>query len=149
MNCGKAGKLIAERTGDGALPFSLRLHLFFCPTCAGEARRMGAALEALRSAPLPAAPDFVGSVMGAVRLLPAHEPAPVSYRDWIIVGSIILGAITLSPLSSSLGWIKRAFGSGFLLPLNLVLGLLIAGYCALFIGTHMDEISEKMKLRHD
>jgi hypothetical protein len=42
--------------------------------------------------------------------------------------------------------VQTTFGADFLLPLNLVLGLLLAGYCALFIGTHLEEFSAKWRL---
>lgn len=149
MNCEQAGKRIAEKTGDGDLPIGVRIHLFRCPSCAAEAKRMGAAVRSMRRDFLPAAPDFSLAVMNAIRAIPKPKTDPVSFRDWAIVGAVILAALGLSPMTASFKWIKTAFGSGFTLPLNIVLGLLIAGYCALFIGTHLDEIAERVNLRHD
>lgn len=149
MNCERAGELIERRTGDGPLPFSLRLHIFRCPSCAAEAKRMKAAVLVLKGM-LPRLPaDFSDAVANALRGAPGLEAAPVSFRNWVIVGATMLAATGLSPLGADFGWIKTVFGSGFLLPLNIVLGLILTGYCALFIGTHLTEFADRLKLKHD
>lgn len=148
MTCEKARNLIAENVADHRLPFGARLHLHGCPVCALEAARMTTAIDMLRSS-LPArAPDLSSSIMAKVRLEPKPDYIPVRFRDWLIVGGTLLAAVGFSPLGSTFVWLKENFGIGFLLPLNIVLGLGLAAYCALFIGTHLDEFSKKLNLKH-
>jgi len=94
MNCERAGELIERRTGDGPLPFSLRLHIFRCPSCAAEAKRMKAAVLVLKGM-LPRLPaDFSDAVANALRGAPGLEAAPVSVRSWVIVGAPMLAAVS-------------------------------------------------------
>ncbi len=149
MNCERARTFIERAAGDGRQPLRLRLHLLRCASCAAEAERMDRALRALKGCYPPLSLDFSQSIMHAIRGAPRLEAAPVSFRSWLAVGITLLAATGLAPLGGTFGWVKTAFGSNFLLPLNIVLGLSLAGYCALFIGTHLDEIAEKLKLKHD
>ncbi|MFA6504734.1 MAG: hypothetical protein WCT14_01480 [Treponemataceae bacterium] len=149
MTCEHAGKSIAKRTGDGRLPMFVRLHIQRCPACLVEAKRMEDAIRTMRRDFLPRSPDFSAIVMSAIRLTPGLETTPVSFRNWLFVGIMLLAATGLSPLGAAFEWVKSTFGTGFLVPLNIVLGLMLAGYCALFIGTHLDEFSERLNLKHD
>ena len=149
MNCERTDRLISGKAGDGSLPLGARFHLLRCPSCAAAAAKMDAALRSLREDALPSAPDFSDPIMRAIRLLPRPEVDPVSFRDWAIGGAVIFAALGIAPLNASFKWVKTAFGSDFMLPLNIVMGLLIAGYCALFIGTHLKQLTEKANLRHD
>ena len=149
MTCEKASEYVAKKAGDGGYPPLVRLHLIRCRRCAGEAARMEDSIRMMRRDFLPPSPDFSAAVMSAIRGTPLLEAAPVSFRNWLLVGMTLLAASALSPLGSAFEWVKKSFGTGFLLPLNIVLGLTLAGYCAFFIGTHMKELSERLKLKSD
>lgn len=147
MNCDSAMDRILSADADGRLPFPVKLHLLFCPRCAAEARRLSGALSVLKIGALPSALDLSERIMRAVaEESTGQEREHVSFRNWITVGSMIVGAMVLSPLGADFGWIERSFGTGFLLPVNIVLGLVLALYCALFIGTHLSEFSERFNL---
>lgn len=149
MTCERALRMIDERSGDGRLPLTLRLHLTRCPSCAAEAKRLEKGLLSLRGDFRFRSPDFSDAVMSAIRGAPIPAPEPVSFRNWLVVGVVLLAATGLSPLGAAFEWVKSSFGTGFLVPLNIVLGLMLAGYCALFIGTHLDEFSQRLKPKHD
>lgn len=146
MNCDRAMERILSADADGRLSLSTRLHLLCCPQCAAEARRLRKALIFMKSAFLPAAPDLSGRILEVVSALEPRPAAPVSFKKWITVGMSIIAAMVLSPLGADYGWVQKSFGTGFLLPINLILGFILAVYCALFIGTHLREISHRFNL---
>lgn len=147
MNCDRAMDRILSADADGRLPLPVKLHLLFCPRCAAEARRLDVALALMKTA-LPPTPTDLGE---RIRAAVAAETQVkirehVSFRNWLSVGATIVAAMVLSPFGADFGWVERSFGTGFLLPLNIVLGLVLALYCALFIGTHLTEFSERFNL---
>jgi hypothetical protein len=146
MDCTRALLSIIESKEDGHLPLRVRLHLSHCASCNAEYKRMQKAIAFMRSEYLPRSPDLSELIMSAIRVTPTLEAAPVSFRDWTIVGIVILAAITIAPLGSAFTWVKNSFGSNFLLPLNVVLGLMLSAYGALFIGTHLNEFVKRFKL---
>jgi len=146
MDCARAMLSIIESKEDGHLPLLVRLHLSRCASCTAEYTRMRKAIDFMRSEYLPRSPDLAELIMTAIRTSPKAEIAPVSFRDWAIVGIVILAAIAIAPLGSAFSWVKKSFGSDFLLPLNVVLGLILSAYGALFIGTHLNEFVIRFKL---
>ena len=154
MDCARAMLSIIESKEDGHLPLRVRLHLSHCTSCNAEYSRMQKAIAFMRSEYLPSSPDLSELIMSVIRATPILEAAPVSFREWTIVGIVILAAITIAPLGRAFTWVKLSFGSNFLLPLNVVLGMILSAYGALFIGTHLNEfvkrfkLDEKRELRH-
>ena len=147
MNCDRAMDRILSADADGRLPLSVKLHLLFCPRCAAEARRLGGALALMKTVFPPIPADLSERIMAAIAAeAPEKAREHVSFRNWISVGATIVAAMVLSPFGADFGWIERNFGTGFLLPVNIVLGLVLALYCALFIGTHLTEFSERFNL---
>lgn len=146
MNCERAMRFVMEADTDRRIPFAARVHLLFCADCRAEARRLNAALDFMGAECLPACPDFAARILGSIGTESETAAAPISFRNWIAVGITIIAAMILSPLSRDFGWVESTFGSNFLIPLNIVLGLVLALYCALFIGSHLAEICEKLGL---
>ena len=146
MDCARAMLSIIESKKDGHLPLGVRLHLSHCASCNAEYTRMREALAFMRSEYLPRSPDLSELIMTAIRATPKLEAAPVSFRDWTLVGIVILAAIAIAPLGSAFTWVRKSFGSDFLLPLNVVLGLILSAYGAFFIGTHLNEFVKRFKL---
>jgi hypothetical protein len=162
---------VYEYDGDDSAPLSIRvriwLHSLFCPRCAGELERYAAAREALRDdffVPV----DFEEQVMARIlREDPAETgeyaeeyaadeecaagempgAAGVSFKGWIITGIVVF--FSFSTLFFSLNFNKLAVSQdlSFLLPIGITTGLVLTIYCAIFIGSHLKELSEKFGLR--
>lgn len=146
MYCEKAMDSVVEKLGDGPLSLEVHLHLLRCPSCRAEAARLRKAARELATLPFPAAPDLEDSIMAAIRREQAPEPAPIAFRDWVAVGVLIAAAAALSPLGATFGWLVGLLGSGLTMPIALTMGIALTAYCALFIGTHLDELSERFHL---
>jgi hypothetical protein len=155
MNCRAAMDKVYESLGDGPLPFldrlELALHLLFCPRCAGEYRKLEAAWDAMRTGFFPPSPDFEEPVM--FRILdeePEPEifdaPAGFSFRGWVITGVIVLFSLVTACFGMDFMRVARDQGSSFLLPLGLTIALVLTGYGALFIGSHLKELSARFGL---
>ncbi|MDR0313336.1 MAG: peptidoglycan-binding protein [Treponema sp.] len=155
--CRQAMDSIYEYFGEESIPLverlRLQLHLFFCPYCAEEFRKLQAIHDMLHAEFFPPAPSFEDSVMEQIKSMeqiPAETipeaPGGFSFRAWIVIGFFVF----ISLLTSFFGidFIKAAFGqsSSFLVPLGITVGIVLTIYGALFIGSHLKELSTHFKL---
>jgi predicted anti-sigma-YlaC factor YlaD len=126
----------------------MKFHLATCGECRLSAPRVAAAIEAYRTeAPADEAGELADErIMTAVRLLPKPK-RELRARDWAISGLVIVASMMIIPFDQNSSVIKDFFGASYALPLFLVLGIALAGFGAVFIGTHMDEL-EPFVRRH-
>jgi hypothetical protein len=156
---------VYEYAGGEPLPLWLQIrisiHLFFCPDCAQEMERFQVTRDILRSDFLPPSPDFEDPVMNLIAkeaeeapgdsLFPEMEypavPGGMSTRQWAITGLIVL--ISLASAFFGLDFHKLAAEAGvsFLLPVGITIGAVLTIYGALFIGSHLEEFSDRFGLR--
>ncbi len=159
MTCDRAMDLVLDASDGRPTPFidsiRLRFHLNRCASCAAEAARLRSSIEALATAFLPPAPDLTDAIMAAVRFDRAAQAVRaveenteehVSYRNWVFSGSIIFASLALFPLGQASGWLVRLLGSDLTFPIAVTLGAVLTAYCALFIGSHLDELAERFGL---
>jgi hypothetical protein len=153
----------AAADGATALPLlfrlRIRLHCLFCPQCAQELERFQLVRDVLRDDFLPPGADFADAVMAR---LEAENPAlydaqgpdgiydeteGVSLRFWIVAGCFLL--VSLSSSFFGIDFIKVALreGASYLLPLGITIGAVLSCYGAIFIGSHIKELSERFGLR--
>jgi hypothetical protein len=132
--------------------FSLALHILFCGHCAARLARYEEARYALRTGFFPPAPDLSGAIMDSINCIyeeaedaePAFDiPGGVSTRGWVIVGFIVLLSLATLFLGSDFTAVALDQGSSFLVPLGLIIGIVLTSYGALFIGSHLKELSER------
>jgi hypothetical protein len=145
MNCDKAMDALYEEWGTELL-FSFarlgaRLHLLRCPRCAAEAAGLRRARVLMRAS-LPSPPtELEERIMRSVNAEEQGEAYPevpgFSFRSWVVTGFVVL----LS-LSSSFFW-KGAPP----LPMGITVGAILTAYGAIFIGSHLKELSERFNLR--
>lgn len=160
MKCDKVMDTIYEYAGEG-MPLlvhaQVALHLFFCPDCAQEYERFEVSRDILRNDFFPLSPNLEDSIMN---LLAAGEnnalqdedaeiaaaPGGLSTRSWVIAGLVML--ISLVSLFFGLDFHKVAHAAGmsFLLPVGITIGIILTSYGALFIGSHLEELSERFGL---
>jgi hypothetical protein len=122
------------------------LHSRACPSCAREAVALKAAVSLYRMPDLASSADIVPRVAA---LLP-FSPAPrrmVSMRDWLVAGFVIVASVALIPLMGEFNALKAAYGSGFTFPMSLALGSFVTLYAGVFVMSHLDEFSCRLKQR--
>jgi hypothetical protein len=164
MTCRSVMDKIYESAGDKPLSLVTRLeigvHLFFCPRCSEEAARWEMSLNLMRIGFPPLGEDLEDSIMeriyaGEGDIPPVwadspgevfDEPGGVSTRGWVITGLIILFSLATAFLGLDFVKIADSAGSSFLLPVGLTVGLVVTGYGALFIGSHLKELSSRFRL---
>jgi hypothetical protein len=141
---------IYQVAGEGYLPFLTQLrigiHLFFCSSCAEEAKKMELLHSVMINDFFPPAPALEDTIMQKISAEAIDEqvaretPAGFSLRSWVIIGCFIL--LSLSTVFFGMDFIKvaDAQGSSFLLPVGITIGAVLTGYGALFIGSHLKEL---------
>lgn len=124
---------------------ALRRHLESCPSCRASVERLRNAMATARiddQKPLPASAAIEDHAMAVIRLMPKPQRELFSTRDWILAGVVIALSMVFIPLGRDFGVFFSVVGTSYTLPLALVLGLAITVYGALFVGTHIDEVTD-------
>jgi hypothetical protein len=164
MTCRDVRDKLYDSWGDDEpLPFFTRLeialHFLYCGHCAREARQMESAREILRNDFFPPAPHFEDPLMeriyaGEILDISKEEvletqnvPGEISFRRWVITGLIVLVSLATAVFGKDFISIAASQGMSFLLPLGLTIGLVVSGYGALFIASHLRELSDLFGLR--
>ena len=143
----------------------ISLHLFFCTRCSEEVRKLEIIKEMGKSDFFPPAPSFIEEkVMGqlssqlprqfdegfpqdeALGELVPEVPGGFSFRSWVIIGFIIL--VSLGTSFFGIDFIQAAFNrdSSFLIPMGITVGIVLTGYGAFFIASHLKELSGHFKI---
>jgi hypothetical protein len=155
MKCSEATDIIYEDDGE-PMPFKIRfalaMHILFCGRCASLKQRLNNAMEIARDDFFPEAPDLSDAVMNCIYMEETDEetaivPGGLSTRGWVIVGFIILFSLTTSFFGGNFINVADSQGSSFLVPVGITIGIVVTSYCALFIGSHLKELSERFRLR--
>jgi hypothetical protein len=130
--------------------FKIALHLLACGRCSAEITRFEAARELLKHDFFPPPPELEGIIMERIyREEPEDQretAGEISFRSWVITGIIVVISLSTSFLGMNFGEIAAWGGSSFLLPMGLTIGTVISAYGALFIGSHLKELSEWFRL---
>jgi hypothetical protein len=163
MRCEDIVDLIIDHDGDEELSFVRRvlvdLHLLFCPRCAEAVRRWQLGRELLSAScqdpkleiPGLETPDLSGVIMASILAESGEVPdsaepfsEALSFRRWVIAGCVIV--ISLISVFFGLDFIELSSVSSLKLPMGVTIGAFISAYSALFIGSHLKELSERFRL---
>ena len=141
------------------LQIQLNLHILFCETCTVQVKTLQKFKEVVQNdffPPSPQVEDLImeklymeadyGDLLSSSREIIA-EPAGFSIKSWIIIGLIVLLSLTAPVLGLNFSQIAASEGSSFLLPIGLTIGLIVTCYGAIFIGSHLKELSDRFGLR--
>ncbi|MDR3122773.1 MAG: peptidoglycan-binding protein [Treponema sp.] len=145
MNCDKAMNAVYEEWGAESLSLftqlGLRLHFLRCPRCAAEAAQLQSARSLMaESFPLPPM-ELEERIMRSVNAEEQGEESPevagVSFRSWVVTGFIVL-------LSLSSSFFREGAPP---LQIGITVGAVVTAYGAIFIGSHLKELTERFNLR--
>jgi hypothetical protein len=155
MSCAKILDLVYEQE-DMSLFNRIRvgLHLLVCPNCAQEVERFEVCRDILQNDFMYPAPDLEDSIMSminageeeAAEAMEAEVSGGFSIRGWIIAGIVML--VSLATVFFGLEFNKVALiaGMAFTIPIGITIGLALTIYGALFIGSHLKDLSERFGL---
>ena len=138
--------------------FALAIHIIFCGKCAASFKNFEESQMLLHTGFFPPSPDFSDSIMDIMYKETVNEAIEedigqsvfesggFSTRSWVIAGIIMLVSFATVYLGQDFNRVAADQGLSFLLPLGIITGLGISAYGALFIGSHLKELSERFKL---
>jgi hypothetical protein len=130
------------------------MHTLICPTCAQEIERYEVSRAIMREDFFPPSPGFEDSIMAMIAAeeeqAQAEEifavPGGISTRGWVISGLIILVSLATAFFGLDFQNLASETGMSFLLPVGITVGIILTTYGALFIGSHLKELTERFGL---
>jgi len=156
IDCDHVVEIASEPEKDISLPLltqiKLGLHLLFCESCQSELKTLEVLAEIMRSDFLPPSPELEEIIMerlGEEVLIEETAKTHVgfSFRSWVIIGFFLVFSLVSSFFGMNFVGAGNAEGLSFLLPLGITIGLIVTCYGALFIGSHLKELSNRFGLR--
>ena len=154
MNCAKILDMVYEHEDMSLLArIQVGLHLMFCSDCAREVGRFELCNDILKNDFLPPSPGLENTVMAilnaendTMEVQEVPSPGGFSTKGWIIAGLVMLISLATAFFGLEFNKIAIAAGMSFMIPVGITIGLLLTGYGALFIGSHMKELTERFGL---
>jgi len=157
MSCSKIMDLVYENYGS-PVPILSQLHVWLhtlvCRNCAQEIENLEASRVILREDFFPPSPELENSIMA---MIAAEEeqaeaekfhtaPGGLSTRGWVIAGLIIFISFATAFFGFDFQKLADESGMSFMLPMGITIGIVLTSYGALFIGSHLKELSERFGL---
>ena len=160
MSCEKILEKVYEMDSMPLLTrIQIGLHLIVCPDCAQEVERFEVCRDILHSDFFPtsimdAAPSLEDTVMAmaaaeednAVEQESVEISGGFSTRGWVIAGLVMLISLATAFFGLDFNKVAVAAGMSFLIPVGITIGMVLTCYGALFIGSHLKELSERFGL---
>jgi len=78
----------------------------------------------------------------------AGDTGWIAYSTWISVGVLLLLGIIVLPYTEGFLFLRGVMERDLDAPLALTLGLVMSGYWALFIGTHIADLRRRLRRLH-
>jgi len=156
MSCERILEKVYEM--DDPMPLLTRirigLHIIACPDCAQEVERFEVCKDILRNDFMPSAVVLEDTVMAMVAAEAAETPAAkemevpggLSTRGWVIAGLVILVSLATAFFGLDFNHVAVAAGISFMIPVGITIGIVLTCYGALFIGSHLKELTERFGL---
>jgi hypothetical protein len=129
----------------------IALYIIFSQRYTDKYIHLEATRDILRSDFFPPVPDdgIEDSIMDLIstetvrELSDAQNPYEVSFRGWVITGFIVLISLATSLFGTDFVRAIPDFAQAFLLPVGITIGVIVTVYGALFIGSHLKELSDR------
>jgi len=155
MNCGMVLDKVYDHEKMSLITrIRIGMHLIVCPSCAQEIERFEVCRDILQSEFFPSSPDMEETVMAMIAAEEAEAPEAqetevpggFSTKGWIIAGLAMFVSLATAFFGLGFSKVARASGMSFMLPIGITIGLLLTGYGALFIGSHLKEFTNRFGL---
>jgi hypothetical protein len=151
MKCDNSLDLIYEADDEPSLwkRLNLAFHILLCKSCAVRLEAWEQTRFLLQTKFFPPSPDFSAIIMKRIYSEEAEDEQALeiggfSTRGWVIAGLVMLFSFATAFFGKDFSNMAR--NEAFLLPMGLLIGIGITGYGALFIGSHLKELSDRFKL---
>ncbi|MDR0910474.1 MAG: hypothetical protein LBM77_11995 [Spirochaetaceae bacterium] len=134
------------------LKLEWHIHSLFCTNCARELY-VEESLKELSFSDMffsetPLESNLEDIIMAKVSLEPYMNEASheISYRRWIVSGLVVLFSFALGIYGLGLHSTPVFEETTYLMATGITIGIIISVYAALFIGSHVKELSERFHL---
>ena len=155
MDCHTVTDYIYEAEKNKDLPIltnmGIWLHCIFCHNCAEKQADLKLTREIMGTEFFPLSPDFEDILMEQLLTETSFEEkadvqAGFSFKGWVIIGFFMLFSLVSTFFGMNFIQIADREGLSFLLPIGLTIGAALTCYGALFIGSHLKELSGRFGL---
>ena len=169
MKCSKVLDYVYQFSGGGSgigdsMPLLNQIqvwfHVFFCHDCAEKIEQLERTNDIMKEDFFPALSKTSGfdswremedSIM--VKIAVEEEPevsyanaGSLSMRGWVIAGVLIFVSFITAFFGFDFQNVARESGGSFLIPVGITIGIVLTIYGALFIGSNLEELSERFGL---
>jgi hypothetical protein len=158
MKCNDVLDMVYESGSSLSLGkrLALAFHIIFCGHCAAHLGNYEKARSLLMNDFFPRSPDYSDSIMNSIYQENFDEVSDeqllgaggFSIKGWVIAGIVLLLSLATVFFGQEYTNIILDDGSSYLLAMGIITGIVITGYGALFIGSHLKELSERFKLKY-
>jgi len=161
MNCEKILDKVygySEQNLHDSMPLLTRirigLHLFICSDCTRKIERYEVCKDILKNDFLPPSQYLEDTVMSLILSEEKEKTneeevaitGGLSLRGWVIAGLIMLISLASIFLGFDFNTIAHNAGISFMIPIGIIVGIFLTSYGALFIVSHMKELSRRFGL---
>jgi hypothetical protein len=147
MKCDRAIEEYLKLDNSSCMPLMLRFHIMLCRKCRYEIKKLDMTFLLLRKdSPYYSPNNIALSVMNILRSGKVATCKTVSGLKWVSSGAIIFSSIVLINFSESFIWLKKEFGSHYIIPLSIVMGLVLTAYSAILIACNYEYIKKYIEL---
>jgi len=131
------------------------IHAFFCPECSNEIQKYASARSIMKEDFFISPPEIEDALMARIALEISNEeeqselrivPGVISTRRWVIAGVILMVSLVTAFFGLDFKNLASESGMSFMLPMGITIGIIVTTYGALFIGSHLKELSERFGL---
>lgn len=146
MNCERFLTYVDSlEPAETAVPKAMAEHACRCPSCAKALESARRSLSLLRAPCARAGTDLSKRVSALLPFAPAPRRS-VPMRDWVLAGFLLISGMALLPLMADFKALKTVYGTGFTLPMAIVLGLVVSTYAVVFVFSHAAELAKRLRL---
>ena len=149
MDCRDMTEFMLSMDNTTDLPPEVEQHLRGCGRCSREFDQWAVAVGSLRieSGGLEDS-VLTDRVMRAVRSeAPRTEEQPTPLRNWIIVGTVLLGGIFGLRFSDAMDWLRTSFGPAIDVAMILILGVFLTGYICMLVASNLRRVLRVFRVR--
>ena len=143
MNCEKTIFRFIEQEDYTHLPLTMRMHLYFCPQCRDEIKKIQKSFIMVSEIAAPEVNcDLTASIMTRIEDYEKVYERNISNLKWIVAGIFLFGGILCIPFNNNLTWLNEYFGGNIEVTMALVLGTAMSIYAAIFAGSHLSFVNK-------